>query len=310
MGWSSEIDTMRTFLCGLCAAVVVMPGVVGGAAESTESTTPTHGAIVPSWLSGVWQREWIEERGLRSSTLDVHYLQTPLFFGDVRIPRDRPNLSHASSFTDLSDQELHALAQQRGFAGHTTLVGTTATWHHQMDFQPPDGEEDIGRLELLAGRRMHESGPDGSYTESWKSATDGDGRFLVIQTERDGRPQRLLLVAGDYFVFVRNRIKDLPRAASLDSLIASTHPSRAQVIEYLDCDFSFGRVHGGSIAWEIQRSTLPWREGHRLEFVDELKVAEGDSVLQRTPGSERWTVPINTLSDSELVEIFGDRSGR
>ena len=281
------------------------------AAESAEVATPSHGEpIVPGWLSGVWQREWIEERGLRSSTLDVHYLQTPSFFGDVRIPRDRPHLSHASSFADLSDQELHALAQQRGFAGRTTLLGTTATWHHQIDFQPPDGAEDTGRLDLLPGRRLHENGLDGSYIESWKSATDGDGRFLVIQTERGGRPQRLLLVVGDYFVFVRNRIRDLPSAASLDSLIASTHPSRAQIIAYLDCDFSFGRVHGGSIAWEIQRSTLPWREGHRLEFVDELKVVtEGNRVLPRTPGSERWAVPINTLSDSELLEIFSDRSG-
>jgi hypothetical protein len=158
---------------------------------------------------------------------------------------------------------------------------------------------------------MHEHAVDGSYTESWKSATGGDGRFLVVQTERDGRLQRLLLVAGDYFVFVRNRIKDLPRAASLDALIAATHPSRTQIIGYLDCDFSFGRVRGGSIAWEIQRSTLPWREGRRLEFVDDLEVVpEGDRVVQRTSGSERWTVPINTLSHSELVEIFGERSGK
>jgi len=301
---------MRTFLCGLCSAVVVMTGGVGGAAESAESAAPAPAeSIVPSWLYGMWQREWIEESGLRSSTLDVHYLQTPSFFGDVRIPRDRPNLAHASSFADLSDRELHALAKQRGFAGRTTVVGTTATWHHQIDFQPPDGEEDVGHLKVLTGRRMHETGLDGSYTESWKSATDGDGRFLVVQTERDGRPQRLLVVAGDHFVFVRNRVKDLPRAASLDSLIASTHPSRAQVIEYLDCDFSFGRVRGGSIAWEIQRSTLPWREGRRLEFVDELKVVpEGNRLLQRTPGSERWTVAINTLPDSELSEIFGNRS--
>ena len=289
-----------------------MAGGVGGVAESAESATPAHGgAIVPSWLLGVWQREWIEERGSRSSTFDVDYLQTPSFFGDVRISRDRPNLSHASSFADLSDQQLYALAQQRAFAGRTTLVGTTATWHHQVDFQPPDGEADIGRLDLLADRRMHEHALDGSYIESWKSVTDGDGRFLVIQTERDGRPQRLLLVAGDYFVFVRNRIKDLPKATCLDSLIASTRPSRTQIIEYLDCEFSFGRVHGGSNAWEIQRSTLPWREGHRLEFVDELKVfTEGNRVLQRTPGSEHMTVPINTFPDSELVEIFSDRSGQ
>jgi hypothetical protein len=307
MSWSSDIDTIRTLFCGLCAAVVVIAGGAGDAAASAESATPAPGANVPSWLSGVWQREWIEERGSRSSTLDVHYLQTPLFFGDVRIPRDRPNLSHASSFTDLSDQELHALAQQHGFAGHTTLVGTIATWHHQLDFQPTDGEADIGRLELLASRRMHESGLDGSYTESWKSATDGDGRFLVIQTEREGRPQRLLLVVGDYFVYVRNRIRDLPRAASLDSLIASTHPSRAEVIEYLDCDFSFGRVRGGSIAWEIQRSTLPWREGHRLDFVDQVGLENGgNGVRPRTAQSERWTVPINTFTESELASVFGD----
>jgi hypothetical protein len=115
-----------------------------------------------------------------------------------------------------------------------------------------------------------------------------------------------LLVAGDYFVFVRNRIKDLPRAASLDSLIASTHPSRAQVIEYLDCDFSFGRVRGGSIAWEIQRSTLPWREGHRLDFVDQVGLDNGGNKIRlRTAQSERWTVPINTFTESELASVFG-----
>src|SRR5262249_10888101 len=96
-----------------------------------------------------------------------------------------------------------------------------------------------------------------------------------------------------------------PSAPSLDALIASTHPSRAQVIEYLDCDISFGRVRGGSIPWEIERSTLPWKERRRLEFVDEVKVVkERNIVLPRKPGSERWTVPTNTFSRLELAEIF------
>ena len=299
---------MRSFLPRLCAALLVMSGGAVRAAQPAESVAPAHtGSAVPSWLYGLWQREWIEQHGVRSDTLDVHYLQTASFFGDVRIPRDRPALAHARSFADLSDRELRALAQQQGFAGHTTLIGSTATWHHQMDFQPPDGEEDVGRLELLAGRRMHETGLDGSYTESWKSAADGDGRFLVVQTERDGRPQRLLLVAGDYFVFGRNRLKDLPKAASLDSLIASTHPARVQLIEYLDCELSFGRVRGGAKAWEILRSTLPWREGHHLEFVDDLKVAaDGNTVLLRVSRGELSTVPINTLSHAQLLEMFPD----
>ena len=301
---------MRILLPGLCCAVVIVAGDAVRAAERPATETREQGdATVPGWLYGLWQREWIERGTVRSNTLDVHYLQTPSFFGDVRIPRDRPNLAHARSFADLSAQELHALAQQRGFAGRTTLAGTTATWHHQIDFQPPDGEEDVGRLESLAGGRMHETGLDGSYTEAWKSVTDGDQRFLVIQTERDGRPQRLLLVAGDYFVFARNRTRDLPRAASLASLIASTRPSRAQIVQYLDCELSFGRVRGGAIAWEILRSTLPWREAQRLEFVDELKVvAEGNRVLPRTAGAELWRIPINTLSDSELLELFTERA--
>ena len=289
-----------------------MASGLGGVDPSAATATPAQAGItVPGWLWGVWQRDWIETQGSRSSTLDVHYLQTPSFFGDVRIPLDRPSLSGAHSFADLSDQELHELAQQHGFAGRTTLIGTTATWHHQIDFQPPSGDEDVGRLELLAARRMHEHGLDGSYTEAWRSATDGEGRFLVIQTERDGRPQRLLLVAGDYFVFVRNRIKDLPAAPSLNALIASTHPSRAQLIEYLDCDFSFGRVRGGSIRWEIQRSTLPWQEGRRLGFIDETTVVtQGSRVGPRTPGPERWTVPVDTLPQSELAELFGERRGQ
>jgi hypothetical protein len=301
---------MRIFLPGVCSALLVMTGAVGAAAPA-ETVPPSHAQpMVPSWLYGLWQREWIEEGAVRSNTLDVHYLQTPSFFGDVRIPRDRPDPGSARSFADLSDQELHALAKQWAFAGPITLVGSTATWHHQIDFQPPDGEEDVGRLKLLAGRRVHETGLDGSYTESWKSMADGDGRFLVVQTEREGRPQRLLLVAGDYFVFARNRAQDLPKAASLEALIASSHPSRAQMVEYLDCEFSFGRVRGASVAWEILRSTLPWREGHRLEFVDELEVVtEGNRVRPRNSAAERWTVPINTLSAADLLEMFPAGTG-
>ncbi len=300
---------MRIFFCGLFAAAV-LAGFLG-TAQSEQVTPALRDSTVPGWLWGVWRRDWIEEHGSRSNTLDVHWLQTPSFFGDVRIPLDRPALAHARSFADLSDGELHALAQQQGFAGRTALVGTTATWHHEIDFQPPDGEADIGRLQSLGGRRMHETGLDGSYTESWRSVTDGEGRFLVVETEKDGRPYRLLLVAGENFVFVRNRVKDLPAAPSLDSLIASTHPSRALLIEYLDCDFSYGRIRGGSTLWQIQRSTLPWQEGHRLSFVDEIEVAEkGKSILPRIPGSERWAVPINTLSQAMLAEMFGERSGR
>ena len=295
---------MRLWLSGLVPLVyaLTLPIAARCGDDGHSSYPPNATAELPSWLPGVWSREWIEERGVRSSTFDVHYLQTPTFFGDVRLPLDRPKFPHAASFRDLTDEELRALAQQRGFTGRTTMAGAIATWHHEIDFQPPDGIDDVDRLERIAVERMHENGLDGSYTESWRSISDGEERFLVIRTERAGRPARILLAAGDHFLYVRNRPNDLPEADSLDVLIAASRASRAQIIRYLDCEFSAGRVRNGSIPWEIQHSTLPWREGHHLDFVDEISLSGGaDGVGPRRPGAERWTVPIDTLAPGELT---------
>jgi hypothetical protein len=79
----------------------------------------------------------------------VRYLQTPLLFGDVRLPINRPKLLNAASFADLTDAELRVLAKQRGFIGHTTAQSLIATWHHELDFQPPDAGADIGRIERV-----------------------------------------------------------------------------------------------------------------------------------------------------------------
>jgi hypothetical protein len=265
-------------------------------------------AALPSWLAGVWTREWIERRGVRSSTFLVQYLQTPSLFGDMRIPRDRPTFSRATSFADLTDDELRALARQRGFTGRTTAEGAIATWHHEIDFQPPGPAGDVGRLERVDETRMYEHALDSSYVESWRSVSTGDGRFLVVRVERAGRLDRTLIVAGDHFLYVRNRAKDLPVAPSLDSLIVTTGATRAQVIEYLDCEFSAGRVRTAAVPWEIQHSTLPWREGKHLGFVDQLVSSSGPEVLI-TPvaAGETLAVPVNTFPRAELVALFPPR---
>ena len=272
------------------------PGLRG--ADATEK--------LPSWLLGVWSREWISERGVSSNTLDVHYLQAPTFFADVRFPVDQLRLRGAVSFADLTDAELRLMARQRGFTGRTTLAGTTATWHHEIDFQPPDGRGDIGRLEPIPGVGMYEHALDDSYIESWRRVTGGEGRFLVMRIERAGRLERILLVVGDHFLYVRNRGKDLPVAESLEALIESRRASRPQIIEYLDCEFSVGRVRGGAVPWEIQRSTLPWQDGRHLELVDRITVTDGSTgLVPKIATAERWTVPVNTFASGELIALFG-----
>src|SRR4051812_20336066 len=176
---------------------------------------------LPAWFSGVWTRKWIERNGVRTDALEVHYLQTPSFFADVRFPRDRPKLTNAKSFADLRDADLRALARQRGFTGRTTLARDTATWLHEIDFQPPDGEEDVGRLERIDDSHLREHALDRSYVESWRKVADARGRFLVLRVERAGRLDRTLIVAGDRFLYVRNRKRDLPKAESLEALIAT-----------------------------------------------------------------------------------------
>lgn len=265
---------------------------------------PTDVATLPSWFPGVWTRQWIEREGVRTDLFDVHYLQTSSLFGDVRIPRDRPSFAHARSFADLTDSELLLLAKQRAFAGTTTVDGVLATWHHEIDFQPPGSSPDIGRLERVDDVHMLEHATDSSYIESWRSVDNGAGRFLALRVERAGRLDRLLLIVGEHFIYVRNRSADLPPAASLDSLISTTHASRAQIASYLDCEFSTGVVRGGTQSWVIQQSTLPWREGKRLDFIDGIVVDSSGAFTPRVVSGERWSTPVNTLKRPERTALF------
>ena len=293
------------------AVFTILAAVCGaGCTRSSVETSASQGSSkapgeLPSWLLGVWSREWIERQSVQTSLFTVRYLQTPSLFGDVRLPIDRPRLVHAASFADLTDGELRILATQRGFIGRTTVENLVSTWHHEVDFQPPDPDADIGRIERAGKGRMYERALDSSFTELWWSLTSGDDRFLAVRVERAGRLDRILLVAGDYFFYGRNRAKDLPAAASLDALIAATNASRTTVIEYLDCELSVGRIRGGATRWEIQYSTLPWREARHLDFVDRIRA--GGSIGGLAPlaeAGETWTVPVNTLTSEDLSVLF------
>ena len=281
--------------------------MVGCTPISRTHSVPITSSTLPSWFPGIWTREWIERKGVRTDLFDVHFLQTPSLFADVRIPRDRPSFARAQSFADLSDAELLLLAKQRAFAGTTTVDGALATWHHEIDFQPSDSSADIGRLERIDDGHMLEHATDSSYVEAWRSLDSGAGRFLALRVERAGRLDRLLLIAGDHFLYARNRNVDLSPAASLDSLIATTSATRAQIISYLDCEFSTGLVRGGAAPWAIQRSTLPWREGKRLDFAAAIVVDDSGNLTPRVATAEYWSTPVNTLTLAERSALFAPR---
>lgn len=228
-------------------------------------------------LVGVWRRRSIEtEDGRKDTTTQVFWLQTHACFGDIRIPIDRPPCLDRRSLGELTEWEEIALSTQQGFGGITQVEGTTCQWHRHIDYQPPNGSLDIG---LLAWEQdiLIELGVEETYREAWERLDDGSTGCIALVLEPDESLdasscwQGCFVLVGDYFVQILEHRIALPKADSLKDLLEATQDS-AQQRDYLNCEISFGRRSAGQIPWEIELSTLPWREGRSLWAMDDLKV--------------------------------------
>ncbi|MBI3789349.1 MAG: hypothetical protein HY275_00525 [Gemmatimonadetes bacterium] len=271
---------------------------------SLATATRRDSGTLPEWLPGVWSREFITRHGVVGESLVVRYVQTPAEFGDVRIPANRPALRGASGFADLDDAALRALARQKGFTGSTSASGGVITWHHEIDFQP-DTSRDASFVTVDDATHIRETGLDSSFVERYVALAPAPKRHLAVRVTRGGRLDRVLIVAGDWFYFARNRARDLPPAESLEALIDRAHPTRAELVAWLDCELSAGRVRGGRVPWEIERSTLPWQEGRRLAFADSLRVdGSGALKLPAASAGEAWQVTRQAMSSTELATLF------
>jgi len=225
---------------------------------------------VPQQYLGVWQRKHLESASGVDDSSQVFWLQTPVLHADIRIPADRPAFRNKTSLQDFSQYELRQLAAQKGFAGETSVVGKSCLWLRHLDYQPARNEHDIGYMEFK-GNQLVETGLANNYFEIWERLPDSQGAAYAFQfsetnsTCHSATAQAgILVVSGDYFIFVRDRAAVLPSALSLDALLSEATLSRQQCIELLDFEVSFGRVAGGKSPWEIQLSTLPFREGMAL----------------------------------------------
>lgn len=271
--------------------------------EGATDRTMTMTTVLPT---GAWQRDWISRHGgPRDASMAVRYVQTPSVFADLRVPAERAALDGASSFDELSDDQLLVLARQNGFAGYTTMDGANATWHHEIDFQPADGGADIGRIERVTEHSMFEHALDGSYVEAWSRLGRGEDRFFAVRVARGDRVEQVLSVAGDHFVYARARAGVLPAARSLADAITESHATREVIIGFVDCEISFGTTHG----WRVERSTLPWREGKRLAFADRIAIAADGGPVARDPAAgEVWSFPVERVRADELRALFPGRA--
>jgi len=222
---------------------------------------------VPQAFRGVWKRKLLRTPAFEDTSSTVYWLQTNLWHGDIRIPAYRPPCKGKQSLAQCSREELLDLAAQQGFAGTTSVEGDTCRWLRRVDFQPPSGFNDVGRIEFSSPDLMLEYGIEQEYFEIWERMPNSVGdEHIALEFEPGGdssvaRPICALLATGDYFIFVRPRRMTLSQADSLSSLPGDEESLRSA----LDFEISFGVRTGTAVnGWVIQRSTFPWREGRRL----------------------------------------------
>jgi len=247
-------------------------------------------STVPGWLRGLWQRLSIETAdGQRDTETQVFYLQTSSCFGDLRLPSDRPDLKlKQASFSSLTRDNALALSRQQGFAGIAQFEQGQCQWVRYIDYQPPQAVRDVGLLHWQDDILIEE-GVDQVYREEWHKIDDGAGDYTALVLTAEDIPhqavtwQASLVVAGDYFIYSQNRSVALPSAETLtDCLTSATTFDKQQ--DYLACEIAFGLCQSGQVPWEIQRSTIPWREGSALWSVSDLAIdLEQRRVLQTVP---------------------------
>src|ERR1700683_40110 len=98
-------------------------------------------------LSGVWRRRWIRRPDRREdSTTRVFWLQGEQCYADIRIGTPRPAFDGVSNLTDCNAAQRQWLTTQEGFAGTLHADGDAWRWDRELDYQPPTGNRDIGRL--------------------------------------------------------------------------------------------------------------------------------------------------------------------
>ncbi len=72
-------------------------------------------------LAGTWRRRWIRRPdGTVDATTRVWWVQSARQYGDLRVPRGRPDFGGVRSLRQCDRRQLLWLATQEGFAGQLT----------------------------------------------------------------------------------------------------------------------------------------------------------------------------------------------
>ena len=250
---------------------------------------------VPDTLFGCWVRRYIRFKdGSADTTTRVVWLQTLSGVADMRISADRPCLQSRGSLAECNRDELLALAaSQDCFTGRTiyeadTFPYPTAKWpveDHRIRFQPAVTFPEDGWMHWNADRTsIIERAPSGAYEEEWWWVT-GSRTFAAHLTSAGGS----LHVAGDHAIFARDRKVKLPADKTLLELARSAG-NDDRLRELVDCEFSYARRRTAAGEYPIELSTLPWREGQKLDCAWVESLFPSNTVSEPGKTASGWQI--------------------
>ncbi len=220
----------------------------------TQNLAP--GPTVPPEYIGVWKRSLLRTPQLEDTTTQVYWMQTQSWHADIRVPAKRPTCADKSSLDQLTRDELLGLAKQQGFCGTTQVDGDLCRWLRKYDYQPPNGTNDIGRIEFDTPDRLLEYGVEADYFEIWERLPGSGGANSTLRLSAE----RFLFTAGSFFMIVRPRGHTLPSASDLVHLASGAGDAAFRPI--LDFEISFG--HRAADTGQIVLSTLPWLQNSEI----------------------------------------------
>ena len=245
---------------------------------------PINNTDVPEDYVGAWRK--------RSNIERSFWLQTHRLHASMSIPLDRPDFTGRQTWADFSDEELILLAQQGGVSGACIAQDDILHRRRQIDYLPRRGDPYQRRMRRDA-TLLKEETLDGREQVVWELLADGRNEIIALRfqdagigADSDDQRRGYLLVVGEYFLFVRDRLVATQRADSLATLIELKEPERAQIIELLDFEISFGTRAADNSPWLIQHSTIPFREGQPL--MDNSTLKEIISQAGQGPRRVRW----------------------